>query len=49
MAIFLEHVLYRTPVFQVPKNMQIYGKVRSKGMQMMKNIQMEKGYECQKK
>ena len=29
-AMFLEHVLYRTPVFQVPKNMQIYRKVRSK-------------------
>ena len=43
----LEHLFYRTPVFQVPKNMQIYCKDRSKSMQMMENIQMQKGYEGQ--
>ena len=36
--IFLEYLFYRTPVFQVPKNMQIYCKNRLKSTQMMKNI-----------
>ena len=30
LTIFLEYLFYRTPVLQVPKNMQIYCKDRSK-------------------
>ena len=36
----LEHLFYRTLIFQVPKNMQICCKDRLKNMQMMKKIQM---------